>query len=207
MQSNPQMVGQKRSIETRNKILEEATILFSEKGYDACSFRMIAEEAGINHAVISYHFGNKEKLWIAVVEGLFEILYKMTGSYTFDDDRPHKEVFKEHMRSAITYFANEPYLIRIIFQESLSQSELFKTVMVPKLKLFKAFAVNYLIGLQTTGVATTVPMTDLYHILSAAITTRFVHPHKDEKKLGPAKINKSAIEEHADGLANLLFDK
>jgi len=48
--------------------MEAAEGLFSEKGFDGTSVRDIAEEAGVNLAMISYYFGSKEKL----MESLFQ---------------------------------------------------------------------------------------------------------------------------------------
>src|SRR5258705_7359994 len=47
-------------------IMEAAEKLFSEKGFDGTSVRDIAEEAGVNLAMISYYFGSKEKLMEAI---------------------------------------------------------------------------------------------------------------------------------------------
>lgn len=49
------------------QIIETAEQLFSKKGYEATTVRDIAEEAGVNIAMISYYFGSKEKL----LEALF----------------------------------------------------------------------------------------------------------------------------------------
>jgi len=46
--------------------MEAAEKLFSEKGFDGTSVRDIAEEAGVNLAMISYYFGSKEKLMEAI---------------------------------------------------------------------------------------------------------------------------------------------
>src|SRR5437868_11213573 len=48
------------------QIIEAAEKLFSEKGFDGTSVRDIAEEAGVNLAMISYYFGSKEKLMEAI---------------------------------------------------------------------------------------------------------------------------------------------
>ena len=50
------------------QILKTAEHLFSSKGFDGTSVRDIAEEAGVNIAMISYYFRSKEKL----MEVLFE---------------------------------------------------------------------------------------------------------------------------------------
>jgi len=50
------------------QILETAERLFAAKGFDGTSVRDIADEAGVNVAMISYYFRSKEKL----METLFE---------------------------------------------------------------------------------------------------------------------------------------
>jgi TetR/AcrR family transcriptional regulator len=52
---------------TEKNILGTASILFSEKGFDAVSMRMIAAQAGVSKANIFHHFGSKESLYLAVL--------------------------------------------------------------------------------------------------------------------------------------------
>jgi AcrR family transcriptional regulator len=54
--------------EKQKQIISTAERLFSTKGFDGTSVRDIADEAGVNIAMISYYFGSKEKL----MEALFE---------------------------------------------------------------------------------------------------------------------------------------
>ncbi len=51
----------------QKQIIETAEQLFADRGFEGTSVRDIAEEAGINVAMISYYFGSKEKL----LEALF----------------------------------------------------------------------------------------------------------------------------------------
>ena len=51
----------------KKHILESAEKLFSVKGFEASTVRDIADEAGVNLAMISYYFGSKEKM----MESLF----------------------------------------------------------------------------------------------------------------------------------------
>lgn len=48
------------------QILEAAERLFASKGFDGTTVRDIADEAGVNIAMISYYFGSKEKLMEAL---------------------------------------------------------------------------------------------------------------------------------------------
>ena len=52
--------------EKQIQIINTAEKLFACKGFDGTSVRDIAEEAGVNIAMISYYFGSKEKLMQAL---------------------------------------------------------------------------------------------------------------------------------------------
>ncbi len=57
--------------ETREKILGAADALFGELGFDVTTTRDIAERSGVNKALIHYHFGTKDDLLEAVLEGYY----------------------------------------------------------------------------------------------------------------------------------------
>jgi AcrR family transcriptional regulator len=52
---------------TRDAILDAATRLFAERGYDRASIRTIAAAAGVDPALIRHFFGDKDTLFTAVV--------------------------------------------------------------------------------------------------------------------------------------------
>jgi len=54
--------------DTRTRILEAAFRCLATKGYAALSVREIARDAGVNHALISYYFGTKDRLVIEVLD-------------------------------------------------------------------------------------------------------------------------------------------
>ncbi len=64
---------------TEQKIIEAAQKIFTQKGFAATRTRDIAEESGINLALINYYFGSKENLFEIIVEqkfmDLFGLLY------------------------------------------------------------------------------------------------------------------------------------
>lgn len=53
--------------DTRLKLIDAGMRLFSDHGFRAVSTRDIAKEAGVNSALISYHFGGKDELFEVVV--------------------------------------------------------------------------------------------------------------------------------------------
>src|SRR6266568_3256030 len=54
---------------TRERILEAAEEVFAEKGFNQATVREILKRAAVgNIAAINYHFGDKERLYIATVK-------------------------------------------------------------------------------------------------------------------------------------------
>ena len=53
---------------TRQRILDAAFNCLVVRGYASLSVRDIAKDAGVNHALISYYFGGKDRLVIAVLD-------------------------------------------------------------------------------------------------------------------------------------------
>lgn len=64
---------------TEEKIKAAARVVFHKKGYAATRTRDIAEEAGINLALLNYYFRSKEKLFdIIMFETIFGFMQNMT---------------------------------------------------------------------------------------------------------------------------------
>jgi AcrR family transcriptional regulator len=58
-------------VATRAALLKAATRLFAERGYDAVPIGAVAAEAGVNKALISYHYGGKRGLYRAILVSAF----------------------------------------------------------------------------------------------------------------------------------------
>ncbi len=57
-----------RGASTRADLIEAGIELFGTLGYHAAGSRALAEAAGVNQALIGYHFGGKRGLYLAVFE-------------------------------------------------------------------------------------------------------------------------------------------
>ncbi len=57
-----------RGDQTRESLIDAAVEVFGRDGFRAASTRSIADLAGVNQALIGYHFGGKPGLYIAVFE-------------------------------------------------------------------------------------------------------------------------------------------
>ncbi len=56
-----------QGLETKDKIMEVARILFADLGFEGTSVRAIAFEANVNVASVNYHFSNKENLFMEIL--------------------------------------------------------------------------------------------------------------------------------------------
>lgn len=69
------MAKQKKDLTTEEKIKEAARKVFTSKGFAAARTRDIAEEAGMNLALLNYYFRSKEKLFeIVMIENLLQFI-------------------------------------------------------------------------------------------------------------------------------------
>lgn len=64
---------------TREALVEAAIELFGHQGYHATSNRALAEVAGVNAALIGYHFGGKWGLYLAAFEHIAERMNRRLG--------------------------------------------------------------------------------------------------------------------------------
>lgn len=63
------------AVSTEEKIKEAARTVFMKKGFSATRTRDIAEEAGINLALLNYYFRSKEKLFELVMMEKFQAFF------------------------------------------------------------------------------------------------------------------------------------
>ena len=69
-----------KNTSTEEKIKGAASRVFTQKGYAATRTRDIAEESGLNLALINYYFRSKEKLFdIIIVEHLQLFIHSVMG--------------------------------------------------------------------------------------------------------------------------------
>lgn len=82
---------------TRDRILDVAEKLFAEKGFDGVGIREITQQARCNISSISYYFGNKEGLYLAVFkERLAKRAFKLQERF-----RQHFRNSKKDLRSLV----------------------------------------------------------------------------------------------------------
>ncbi len=79
---------------TRDALLAAGAELFAERGYDGVPVTAIAQKAGVNKAMINYHFGGKRKLYLAIVSATFTEIVAGVEKLA-ESRRPAPEVLRE----------------------------------------------------------------------------------------------------------------
>src|SRR5687768_2010030 len=59
------------TLDTHAAIFQAAAVEFSERGYDAAGVDRIAARAGVNKAMLYYHFASKRGLYVEVLRDMF----------------------------------------------------------------------------------------------------------------------------------------
>lgn len=116
---------------TKRKVIDAAVSLFNVKGYSGTSVRAIAEKAGVNGALISYYFGNKqgllEQLMIEFLEGYTKIIEK--EFYQIESTGAKKSLFTI-VTELLKYQQQNHHLSRFVHREVTLDSMLVRELMM-----------------------------------------------------------------------------
>jgi len=101
---------------TESLILDAAKKVFIRKGYDGSRMQEIADEAGINKALLHYYFRNKDTLFDAIFLAAFAEFIPNIGN-TIMSDKPIKEKLKTIINTYIDMLSTNPFIPPFILQE------------------------------------------------------------------------------------------
>ena len=100
---------------TKQRILDAAERVFGTHGFDGTTLRSIVKDAGVNLALVNYHFGSKEKLYQAVVarmaQPIIEHQLAALKQLEVSEEAPSLEaVLKALIQSCMCYLLNDKQL-------------------------------------------------------------------------------------------------
>lgn len=108
---------------TEEKIKNAARVIFHKKGYAATRTRDIAEEAGINLALLNYYFRSKEKLFdIIMLESLHDFRQNII-SFLNDEKTTLESKIEILVSSYIDLLINQPDIPLFILSEIRNNPE------------------------------------------------------------------------------------
>ncbi len=92
----------KKDENSKSRILEAATKLFAQKGFDGASIREICKLADVNLCMISYYWGGKQELYNGIIEDLIEKQIEYSKSFLDLNRNPQNMSTKECVDLLIT---------------------------------------------------------------------------------------------------------
>jgi|GEM_PF-2714587 len=190
--------------ESKVAILSAAKSIFSSRGFTGTSIRDIANLAKVNHAIIRYHFGSKEGLWLAVMMDLITEGTNLRKNHPFDPDMKDRasiiRSIRDFLRVRVAHYSKKPEFIKMIYLINLEGGERFEQMDVLLRQAYQGTQ-SILKKMIATGVFKDINLTDLYFLLPALTGGRFIHPRFDQDLDG----NKMDIEEVIDSHTDLIM--
>ena len=124
--------------DVRTQILQEATRLFANQGFDGTSIRAISDEVGIAKPSLLYHFPSKDELRRVVLEQVFshwnEVLPELLKVATSGEGR-----FESLMTEILSFFLADTNRAKLLTREMLDRpdeiNEQLRTFLSPWMRL------------------------------------------------------------------------
>lgn len=107
---------------TEEKIFNAARIVFQKKGFAGARMQEIADEAGINKAMLHYCFKNKQSLFEAVFIKAFSQLAPQIN-LIFNSEETIFNKIKKFTDSYISFVIEHPFLPQFVIQEMNNNPE------------------------------------------------------------------------------------
>jgi TetR/AcrR family transcriptional regulator len=131
----------KKDHEQERKIMEAAKQVFHKRGYFGARMQDIADEAGINKAMLHYYFRSKDNIFEAVFqEAIGKVFGKIMSSFAIDGSMEEKlEAFAD---SYIDLLLSEPYIPAFVIHEINHNPERIKRFLSEKITIDPKILVN-----------------------------------------------------------------
>jgi len=101
---------------TEEKILEAAKTVFIKKGMDGSRMQEIADEAGINKALLHYYFRSKQKLFEAIFSNVLKQIFPDIKAL-ITSEKPIEDKIKIFVEKYTGLLLKNPYLPSFLLKE------------------------------------------------------------------------------------------
>jgi AcrR family transcriptional regulator len=110
---------------TRALILAAATAEFAAKGIGGARVDAIAARAGANKRMIYHYFGNKQRLYLSVLERMYEEIRDAETALRLEQLEP-RAAMRRLVEFSFDYYTDHPHFIRLLDNENLHKARNLK---------------------------------------------------------------------------------
>lgn len=126
-ESPPRRLGRPRqadeTVEVRERLLDAATELAVEQGFDTCGLREIAARANVSSGMIAYYFGDRQGLYEAMFTRAFDRVGEQVRLLIEDTKWTGADRLDELVRIHVASIAADPWLPQMIVREVLARAD------------------------------------------------------------------------------------
>lgn len=191
--------------ETRARILQCALDVFAERGFAGAGVRDIASAAGVNHGLIRYHFKDKDGLWRAAVDFLFDRLHHEMKEPEELKNLTNGERARRGFHRYVHYCARHPEHARIMVQESIRDSSRLTWAVNHYIKPDHETQRTRAMRLVQQNIYRDIPLETLNYIMAASAQSIFMLGREFQQVTGLDPTSEEVINAHADVLTKLFF--
>lgn len=127
----------------RDRILDEASHLFGDRGYGSTSIDAIAYRVGIRKSSLLYHFPSKANLREEVIRRLIvrwkEVIPRLLTAGSSGEDR-----FAVTIGAVMEYFIADPMRARLCVREAMEHPETLHTLVREHLRPYLGLITDYI---------------------------------------------------------------
>jgi AcrR family transcriptional regulator len=174
-----------------DEIIEAATDLFYEKGFEKASLRDIALKVGITQAAIYYHFKNKEQILYTIIEIYADEILSVLNSSTSDKAEP-LENLKNAVSQHIIYMETRGKGAKIMIEDKKFLSGEFNRLVRAKEKGVYTFYKKCLAELRKSGKIETCDLTATAFSILGMINWIY-HWYRPEKGLSVKQVSEDIV--------------
>ena len=131
IESGQRVPRRRDTLATRQALLSAGTALFAERGYAETTVETIARTAGVNKAMINYHFGGKEGLYTAILADVLATA-KARMAPLHDPATPAGEKLAYFLRGFAALQAERPDFAQMMLHEVLSGGRFLDKTLFPR---------------------------------------------------------------------------
>ena len=110
--------------QTRDRILNAGIACFAAHGYKGATTRTLAGAAGVNIATLAYHFGDKQGLYRAAIDRLYERLLALQPEPSLVVSGPPRDRIADVARFAVRCAREHQTEVRLLLRHALEEGQL-----------------------------------------------------------------------------------
>lgn len=192
---------------TRMQILMSAMRWFARRGFDGASVTLIASDAGVPQPLINYHFGNKRKLWLAVVDFLFDEWTTALAIHSASlKDLEPVDALKVTLRRHVDFVARRPEFFMLAIVEGREDTERLQYLMDRYINPLNKAMEILIVAAQEKGQIRQGPVLNLLEIMIGSTIIFFGQSAAFRFSEAFTEEHRSLTERHADVVIGVLFD-